>query len=106
LALAAALSGYGLYRLSLHLHAQFGETFKAVFDLHRKNLPVEETFSDILDEIVNLTGQPGIKAASPRQQYRAIWRYLHNYRVKLTGTGPALTPGEVRQELDAQKKSG
>jgi hypothetical protein len=80
LALAAASVGLGyvLYRGSLHLHAQFGETFKSVFDVYQKNIDL----TPALEEIMRVTGRSALRWAPARERYRAAWRYLHNDRVE------------------------
>lgn len=70
LSLLAFLGGYLVYRSSLFLHAQFGETFKSLFDTHRNKASVE----DIIDEIASLTNNPKYKEKSSKEKYEeAAW---------------------------------
>jgi hypothetical protein len=62
-----------LYCLSLHAHAQYGETFKSVFDQYRTKL----NFDDIVRTVGKLTGAPMLPyTASSRDKYRIAWFYL------------------------------
>ena len=42
LSILSFLGGYLVYRSSLFVHAQFGETFKSLFDTHRNKVSVED----------------------------------------------------------------
>ena len=77
LAALCVLVGFVLYRGSLHLQRKFGETFRSVFDLYRDRFKLEP----VLEEIVAVTGSEALRTAPKRDQYIAVWRYLHNYRV-------------------------
>lgn len=88
LAALSITSGYVLYRCSLHLHAQFGETFKSVFDLYRGNL---RPLDDVMSEVTSLSQDVRL-ASDPKARYKAVWRYLHNYRIKIHGEGEAVAP--------------
>lgn len=69
---------YLIYRMSLHLHASFGELYKSMFDMHRGKVSVDE----IVDQIATLTKDKNIKDSSSSEKYMATWRYLHNYKIK------------------------
>ncbi len=79
LSILSFLGCYFVYRSSIFLHAQFGETFKSLFDTHRNKVSVE----DIIDEIVSITGDPTHKVKSSKEKYMIAWRYLHNYRLRI-----------------------
>ncbi|HJR79086.1 MAG TPA: hypothetical protein VJ821_03370 [Anaerolineales bacterium] len=93
LAFAALLLGYLTYRISLHLHDQFGEMFKSVFDVYHDKV----LFPQVLAEVGRLTGDSQVDQLPKKMQYRKIWRYLHNYRVKLTEEGKSYTPNQLEQ---------
>jgi hypothetical protein len=76
LSIASLLGGYLVYRSSLFLHAQFGESFKSLFDIYRNKVSVE----DIINEIASITDDPTYKVKSPKEKYEIAWLYLHNYR--------------------------
>ncbi len=97
LGIAFLLLGYVTYRVSLHLHAQFGETFKAVFDLYHEKV----LFPDVLAEVGRLTGEQHPERLPAKLQYRKVWRYLHNYRVKLTEDGKSYLPKEIEPPAPA-----
>lgn len=71
--------GWVILRVSLHLHASFGEHFKALFD---KYLPVISVDSS-LEELVRYVDDKDFKKWSARRRYISAWRYLHNYRIKV-----------------------
>ena len=72
---------YGVYRLSLYAHAQYGEFFKALFDQHRSRLQHQ----DLLDYLAQATGDPSLGAADFKQANAAVWRYLRWHKVRLSG---------------------
>lgn len=88
---ACFVLGYALYRASLHTHAQFGETFKTVFDQFRQ----EVKFEAVLKAVSQLTHDPSLQSASVEEQNMAVWRYLHNYRVKCPRCGDVILPVEA-----------
>jgi hypothetical protein len=71
----------GVYRLSLCAHAQYGEFFKALFDQHRSLLQ----HRDLLEYLVQATGDSSLGAADFKEANMAIWRYLRWHRVRLSG---------------------
>jgi hypothetical protein len=75
------LLAYGVYRLSLYAHAQYGEFFKALFDQHRSLLQHQ----DVLEYLIQATGDPGLGAADFREANTAVWRYLRWHKVRLSG---------------------
>lgn len=83
--------GYMLYRFSLHTQAQFGELFKTVFDQFRR----EAQFGEVLGAVAGLTRDRGLLSASVEEQNMAVWRYLHNYRVKCHRCGQVFPPAEA-----------
>jgi hypothetical protein len=100
LASLAFLLGYFTYRISLPLHAQFGEIFKSVFDLYREKV----LFSEALSEVGRLTGVKHMDQLPKKDQYKKVWRYLHNYRVKFKeGVNEvAYTPNDAEKMLAAR----
>jgi hypothetical protein len=91
-ALLLLLAGYALYRSSLHLHAQFGEIFKSVFDMCRDKVSVDWA----LDRVNEIDLNADAKSLSPRERYEVAWRYLHNNKLR-TAEG-TLTPSELRAQ--------
>ena len=90
LAILAFVASYILYRLSLHIHATFGEIFKSVFDNYREN----SSFEDVINEVAEIIGDSNLNNLSKREQYQIAWRYLHNYRIKINHQ--VFTPDEIR----------
>lgn len=89
LGLFSLLGGYVLYRSSLHLHAQFGEMFKSVFDVFSSKLTVD----GVIDQIAERTRDESIKTLPPKEKFKIAWRYLHNYRIK-TKAGKIVKPSD------------
>jgi hypothetical protein len=102
LSIASLLGGYLVYRSSLFLHAQFGESFKSLFDIYRNKVSVE----DIIDEIASITDDPTYKVKSPKEKYKIAWRYLHNYRIRIGDRliSPADYQGKSEQVLIIEDK--
>lgn len=73
------LAGFLLYRTSLHLHASYGELFKALFDIHRDKVKVD----GIVEIVAELIENPTLTEATQKEKYDIAWRYLHNYRVTI-----------------------
>lgn len=83
--------GYAVYRFSLHTHAQFGETFKTVFD----QFGGEVKFDGVLKTIATLTRDPSLESADAERRNMAVWRYLHNYRLKCPRCGQVILPADA-----------
>ena len=92
LPLVSFASGYFIYRQSLHVHAQFGETFKAVFDHHGQKV----MFPEIVGAIASLT-DVSLRTAPVEKQNQVVWSYLNNYRVKCAGCDVTILGSELRQ---------
>ncbi len=78
LAFLALLGSYALYRSSMHLHAQVGEIFKALFDMYRDKVSVDQ----VINELAAITNDTSLLSKSSREKYMVAWHYLHNYRIK------------------------
>lgn len=74
-ATAAALS-YLTYRVSMHAHAQFGETFKAVFDIYH-----DKAVIDVEKQLTAWTGSNILERKSSRERSEIVWNFLHNYAI-------------------------
>lgn len=99
MAFCCFLIGYIIYRFSLHLFAQFGETFKSVFDLHHEDVLFEKVVQDIAD----ITMNPDLLTAPDKLKYKIVWRYLHNYRVKLKEDEKSYSPMKLPNREKAQE---
>lgn len=100
LSVGAILAGYIIYRLSLRLFAQFGEIFKAVFDVYHHNVEI----NDVVAEVANITGDASLIDAPEKRRYQVAWRYLHNYRVKFEEGGPSYTLDEARKTAPTRRR--
>lgn len=91
------LTGFIVYRLSLPLHAQFGDVFKAFFDVHQDKIDVSDVFSDLYQ----LTYNHAENAANldpnlgSHDQRTIVWRYLQFYRYRCPKCGKLMLPGEA-----------
>lgn len=72
-----------VYRGSLYAHAQFGQIFKAVFDVYRSRLPDLEWAEVIFEDLERLNDIGTIDLARRRSRYMNIYRWLHNRRIKV-----------------------
>ena len=72
-------AGFALYRVTLPVHAQFGEIFKSVFDQYRSKL----SFDDVIKEVERIRGTPhyGLSLSSA-EKYRVVWRYLRWHLIR------------------------
>jgi hypothetical protein len=92
--LAAIFSvlAFGVYRVSIRLHAQFGELFKAVFDVYGPTL----NLSGLMKDVSGKMGQ-GAYAADLSFKERAVivQRYLQHNRVRCPVCNDLLKPSEA-----------
>lgn len=87
-AFLAIMSALLLYRMSFHTHARFGDTFMAIFDMHREKL----VFPGVIERISEFTG---LKEMDSKAKYKHIWRYLQYNLIKKPGE-PLKTPEQMR----------
>jgi hypothetical protein len=93
--------GFVIYRLSLPIHAQFGELFKSVFDQYRSKLMLD----DVLDDVARISGDATMTLKlSRRDKNRVIWRYLRWQLIRDGSTGRNLTVKEWQDRLSAQAR--
>lgn len=89
--------GYFIYRASLHLHTQFGETWKSIFDVYRTKLAAIQ----VEDEIVAWTRDPNImKRMAPRQKNSMTWSYLQYYKIWCEKKGRSFLAPQYFQECN------
>ena len=69
---------YVMYRAALYPQAQYGESFKSVFDVYEKQINVTR----IVERVADVTNNRRLLNQSRPQQFQTAWRYLHNYKVK------------------------
>lgn len=81
-------SGYGLYRASLRLHSQFGETFKAVFDVFAKDIDVSALYNEMAPSMVPVS-------LHRREQLSAVFRYLQHGLVKCYKCDMRMRPSDA-----------
>jgi hypothetical protein len=71
-----------IYKISLHVHRQFGEIFKSVFDQHPSKIEVKDT----IELVANVTNNSGLLNELEIVQNMAAWRFLRWHRVRLPGS--------------------
>jgi hypothetical protein len=98
LCLLSFLGGWLIYRGSFHLHAQFGELFKAFFDVYHHKLE----FKEVLEQLGHFDSIAASKDAPLILKNWEIWRYLRMYQVRLKN-GKVVSPAEA-QGLSAKSK--
>lgn len=102
LAAACFVASYLLYRISLQTQAAFGEIFRAVFDGYRGRVDV----AAILDEIKQKWPEAVPSEGRPSDHYRIVWRYLHNFRVRLGNELiPAMSQGRRGQAVHEERSA-
>ena len=92
LSLLTLFSSYALYRASLYLHAQFGETFKSLFDVHGDKISIDK----IIDEVATISEDSTLRDQPRKGKYKVAWRYMHNYRIKKRER--ILTPSQMQHK--------
>jgi hypothetical protein len=66
------------YRVSLYSQAQYGESFKSIFDVHHSKLVI----AGVIKRVAEVTNDNSLLTSDRRKQLKVAWRYLHNYKVK------------------------
>lgn len=79
LGLLAALAGQGLYRISLPLHAAYGESFKALFDIHRDKL--DRFVEDVILGIAERTADSDLLQRTMPEKYKLVYMFLQHNRL-------------------------
>lgn len=78
LVLGFVILSYVMYIASLHPQAQYGESFKSLFDTFEKQINV----SRVVERVAGLTYNPEILNQDRQKQLQIALRYLNNYTVK------------------------
>lgn len=99
LGIASALLTYAVYRLSLHAHAQFGEMWKAIFDVYHDKIDLK-----VDDTLKEWTHEDILEKVEPRIRNKIIWRFLHNYMIKCRSTGEIFKPHEYKRRMERKDK--
>jgi hypothetical protein len=84
------LFAYGIYRLSLHTHGQFGELIKSMFDNYKSK--VDQDISEVLDEIMTVVDDPSLGMRPRREKRDIVRRYLNYYLILCPECGERLSP--------------
>ncbi len=75
LSIVIFLCSYFIYRISLHIHALFGETLKSVFDVYRGNINVDSILKEVMED-------PDYLFKNEKQKYMGVSSYLDNLKIR------------------------
>jgi hypothetical protein len=95
LSAASFLLCFIVYRISLHLHAQFGEVYKSVFDMRRANVKPDEVVAG-----TRLAAQPYFATLTPAQKYWAVWNYLQYNLVECPRCGVFVSADKLKDACE------
>jgi hypothetical protein len=95
-ALMSAGLSYMVYRMSMHAHAQFGETWKAVFDVYHEKARI-----NIEKEVIDWTGVNIFERKSGREQNDIVRNFLQNYAIYDEKRNRWFTPPEYKRTMNA-----
>jgi hypothetical protein len=97
IALAFLFAGLSLYRLSLRLHAQFGEVFKSVFDVFHDQINV----SRVMGEIADYANDYSFLTLPLKERLEVTRRYLRFglIRCSHSGCGKRIPAAEMKDHL-------
>jgi hypothetical protein len=88
-------AGFIVYRLSIRLHAQFGELFKSLFDVYEYKINV----SGIMKEVSALSASSPDVSLNPKparkEQLKIVTRYLQYYRYRCPKCNELMKPNEI-----------
>lgn len=77
------LAGFWVYRISIRLHAQYGELFKAIFDLYGPKLRLEGIASRLARIMeVKASGTKPVRGGDRKEAAKIVTRYLQYHRVR------------------------
>jgi hypothetical protein len=91
--LVSLVAGYVIYRISIHVHAQFGEFFKSVFDIYGK----EVDLSSAIEEVAELTGDSSLTSLNRKDKFKIARRYLQFYVIKCRNCGELISPVDIKK---------
>jgi hypothetical protein len=88
-------AGFGIYRLSLRLHAQFGEVYKSLFDVYEYKVNVKP----IIKEIAGLTEHSPVARLNTnlnrKDELQIALRYLQFHRYRCPKCNALLKPSDI-----------
>lgn len=106
IAFVSLIGGRGMYRISIHTQANFGEYFKSVFDQYRQ----EFNFDDVIKWVAEIKGDDALLDSTnrefERESYEAAWRYLQFYMVKLNEGPPVPVPEAIEKRRAKGHEAG
>ncbi len=95
LAAAFLSAGFGIYCLSLRLHAQFGEVYKSLFDVYEYKVNVKP----IIKEIAGLTDRSPVARLNTnlnrKEELQIALRYLQFHRYRCPKCNALLKPSDI-----------
>jgi hypothetical protein len=93
------VAAFIVYRTSLYLHAQFGELYKSIFDVHSSEIDV----SNVINQISLISEKSPVVCLSktlPRKdQFEIAARYLQYQRYRCPSCNELLRPDEIENHV-------
>ena len=102
LALAAGIAAVAmsaiLYRAAIHVNDQYGAVFRAMFDVYLPAITKDLLAGGpVLRHVAHVTRDTTVLTAPVRDQFRIVWRYLQNYRVRCNRCGVVMAPEDAME---------
>jgi hypothetical protein len=100
LSLLFIFAGFLIYRASYRFHAQFGESFKSVFDVSEggeagKRIDV----LPIIKQLAEVTRDTNFFRLKRKDQMTVAWRYMQFYRIRCLKCNALLIPNQAKDHL-------
>lgn len=95
------LAGFIVYRMSLRIHAQFGELFKSFFDDYEWEIDVSEVINELTALTENSKSVCLNKNLNRKDQLQIAARYLQYYRYRCPNPkcNALMKPSEIRNHV-------
>jgi hypothetical protein len=90
--LGLTLLGYWVYRISVHIHATYGDHFKSLFDNYQKEVDV----IPIIKDVANLTGFTWVLNFSRMDQLEVARNYLEYSLVECPRCNEYIPVGDIK----------
>lgn len=93
------VSGFMVYRTSLYLHAQFGELYKSIFDIHTSEVDV----SNVINQVSLISEKSPVvclsKTLTRKDQFEIAARYLQYQRYRCPNCNALLKVNEIEHHV-------
>jgi hypothetical protein len=95
-------AGFLVYRISLRLHAQFGEVFKSVFDVFGDKINV----TTVIGDVAEYSGDYSLLALGRKKRLEVAWRYLQFGLIKCSICGKRIAAAKMTGHSLSHNVSG